>query len=266
MKKIITILSLCAMLFAVACNDDDYGPTIYEYAAINSADTPESATEDDADGISIPVVYGGRLSNPSSFTVNYSITGGTYGTDYTVVDGNGASGSVTIPAGADPETAIQIIGVPDLDLEDNVELTVTLSATSNGLAIGYPGVSTVTVTLEDDDCLYEEETYVATAGGHEYYSDGSEYPDGAPDYPVGFTLTGEHEFTMDNYWGSNYEVKLTIDPATLVITVPAQTLTDGSTVVGTGKLSTCSRIMTIQTVLVNGGSTYDFKNTYTFPE
>lgn len=266
MKKILSILSLCAMLFAVACNDDDYGPTIYEYTAINAAGTPESATEDDPDGISIPVVYGGRLSNPSSYTVDYAITGGTYGVDYVVVGGNGASGTVTIPAGTDPEAIIQVKGVPDLDLEDPVELTVTISNPSNGLAISYPGPSSVTITLEDDDCDYIEDSYITTAGGHEFYDDGSDYPSDGSDYDINFTLTGEHEFTMDNYWDSGIEVTFTIDPITLVITVPEQNVGGSNTVHGTGKLSTCGRVMTIQTVLVYGGDTYDFKNTYTFPE
>lgn len=268
MKKIISIFSLSLLLFATACNDDDYGPTTYEYAAINASAIPESISEDAGTSLTIPVVYGGKLANPSSFTVNYKISGGTYGTDYTIIGGSSSTGSVTIPAGATGTDAIgniEILPTADFDTESSVELTVTLEGTSNGLSIGYPGLKEFTFTIEDDDCEYVASEYEATAGGREFYSDGSEYPDG-DDYDVNFTLLGENEFQMDNFWDSGWEVTFTIDPVTLVITVPEQDLPSGYHVSGTGKLSTCTKVMNIDTYLYNDAGTYEdtHKNRFTF--
>lgn len=266
MKKLLNILSVSVMLVAFACNDDDdYGPAVYEYAAIDASNVVDEANEDSEDGVSIPVTYGGRISNPSSFTVSYTITGGTYGTDYTVTGGTGSSGSITIPAGSDPVGTLQILGVPDNVEEDAVSLNVTFSTTSNGLIVGYPGTNEIEVTLADDDCAYVEAEYITTAAATEYYDDGSVYPDDGSTYDVVFELTGENEFTMDNYWDSGLSVTFTIDPTTLLVTVPLQSLGGANTVQGTGKLSTCGKLLTIQTVLKYGANTYDFENTYQFP-
>ncbi len=259
MKKILSILLFSLLFVVIACNDDDYAPATYEYAAIESSDVPESISEDAGTSVAIPVVYGGKLSNPSSFTVNYSITGGTYGVDYTVVGGSSSAGSITVPAGATGTEAIgniEILPTADLETEASVLLTITLESTSNGLSIGYPGLKELTLTIEDDDCEYVESEYEAAAGGREFYSDGSEYPDG-DDYEVNFISLGGNEFQMDNFWDSGWAVTFTIDPATLVITVPEQDLPGGYHVSGTGKLSTCTKTMLIETHLFNDAGTYD---------
>jgi hypothetical protein len=257
------------LLLVAACNNDTYGPTIHEYAGIDTSSIPVSVTEDSGEQVSIPVVYGGTLSNPTAFTVNYKIEGGVYGTDYTVVGGSSASGTVSIPAGATGDKAVgdfKIVPVADTKTEPNVELTITLVDASNGLSMGYPAAKSYVLTVEDDDCEYVADDYVGAAGGREFYSDGSEYPAGAPDYTVNFTSTGTNEFKMDDFWDSGWEMTFTVDPNTLEVTVPLQDLPSNYHVEGTGKVSTCSKVITIETHLYNTSGSYDdtHTNVYTF--
>lgn len=269
MKKLLSIFSLSLLLLIVSCKDESYGPTIYEFATIDTSDIPESVAEDSDETVTIPIVYGGTLSNATTFTVNYKIEGGTYGTDYVVVGGSAATGSVSIPAGTTGDKAVGLIEikpVADLKAEDNVELTITLVDASNGLSLGFPGAKTYTLTVEDDDCEYIEDDFVGVAAGREFYDDGSTYPSDpdAPGYPVEFTSTGTNELQMDNFWGSGYHVSFTVNPTTLEVTVPDQDIEDGFHVKGTGKVSTCGKTITL-TIDMNGpGYTGTFDNVYSF--
>lgn len=271
MKKLLSIFSLSLLLLIASCRDESYGPTTYEFATIDTSDIPESVTEDSDETVTIPVLYGGTLSNATAFTVNYKIEGGTYGADYVVVGGSAATGSVSIPAGTTGDKAIgliEIVPVADLKKEPNVELTITLVDASNGLSLGFPGAKSYTFTVEDDDCDYVEANFIGTAAGREFYDDGSTYPTDpdAPGYDVGFTSTGTNAFEMDNFWGSSYHVAFTIDPTTFVVTVPGQDIEDGFHVDGTGTVSTCGKTITITMNMDGPGYTGTFKNVYTFPE
>src|SRR5687767_5243223 len=133
MKKYLFLLLAFA---AVSCfPDDDVKPAEFEYVGIRTVGVAASTTEDGGATVNIPVHFGGSIENPASFTVNYTVTGGTYGTDYTIVNGTSATGTVTIPAGKTGIETIGLIGikaVPNLVKQPNVVLTITIDEASTG--------------------------------------------------------------------------------------------------------------------------------------
>gem|GEM_PF-4383636 len=157
MKKYIWTLLVAVVAFA--CADEDYESATREYVGINNAGLVTSVAENSA-GISIPLYYGGDFVNSRPVTVTYEITGGTYGTDYTVVDGTGATGTIVIPTGTPFKDALKklvVKGVPDFDNEPDVHLVLTLKSADNDVKVGYPMLGSYAFTIADDDCLYDFE-------------------------------------------------------------------------------------------------------------
>jgi len=155
MKKY--ILALIVGVIAFACADDDYESAFREYVGIKPTGVPTNVSENSA-GITIPLVYGGNLKNDRPITVNWEVTGGTYGTDYTVVGASASTGTVSIPAGTTFTEAISSIvikGVPDFKNEPDVPLTFTLKSADDGVQVGYPMQVSYSFVIADDDCVFE---------------------------------------------------------------------------------------------------------------
>jgi hypothetical protein len=157
MKKY--ILTLIVAVIAFACADDDVESAFREYVGIRTTDVPANVSENSA-GITIPLFYGGNVTNPKDVVVNWEVVGGTYGTDYTVVGGSASTGTVTIPAGKTFTEAINkvvIKGVPDFKNEPDVPLTLKLTSADNGVQVGYPMAVSYSFIIADDDCLLDFE-------------------------------------------------------------------------------------------------------------
>lgn len=267
MKKYFFIL---LVVLGFACTpDDDYRSATYHWIGIKTQDLPTSFSEGSVDGVSIPIVFGGEVSNASPITVNYTVTGGTYGTDYTVVGGSSANGTVTIPAGAAGTEAvgiIQIVPVGDFDTESNVDLVVTIESASNGATIGFPLKNSFAVTMTDDDCEF---TFIGDLGGVDGYMPGLDY-----ECPAAVTIThvsgtdytidGLNVDFMENIWSeviqNSVPVEVTIS-AGGEITIPQQfiftTLYDGSLydyeIVGSGQVNRCEGNVTLNYEMIQDG-------------
>ncbi len=263
MKKYIFLWALIA---AISCSpDNSYKPATHEWVGIKKP-TKLTTTEDSGVPITMNLYTGGELTNAASFDVPYTITGGTYGTDYTVVGGSSASGTVTIPAGDLGTVAfntIKITPVANSVKEANKVLTVTLGTpTDSKIAVGYPLLPSIDVTIVDDDCSYVEADYIKTAQGRETYSPTGCYPSNCTStYPVVMTKTATNTLSTDNFWDSGWVINIVVDPATNTVTIPTQSPATGVTVSGSGTIATCSKTMTFSTHIVWPAQSYDDTNT-----
>jgi hypothetical protein len=258
MKKY--IWSIIVALAVAACAEEDYNSAFREFAGINSAGLITNISEDVGE-ISIPVLYGGNLNNASTFNVNYEITGGTYGEDYTVVGGSSSTGTVAIAPGKTGTEAIGrivISGVPDFDTEENVVLTVKLTSADGDVQVGYPYKTSHTFTIADDDCAFD---FVGDLEGVDGNIDGLDYESPAD---VTIASTGGTSYTIDglnsdfilNIWGEEIQtsvpVVMTIAPGG-AITIADQfiftTLYNGNlydyNISGTGQVNFCDGTVVI---------------------
>lgn len=155
MKKYLVIL--LAWMMVVSCTpDDSTDPVKYHYVGIKKNGLA-TTTSEDGGVFNIPVYFGGELVNDQSFEVGFTVTGGTYGTDYTIVGASSESGTVTISAG-DLGSALGNIGIlptVDYDNESDFGLTVTLTSAPEGFSIGYPLSKSYSFTVKDDDCEFD---------------------------------------------------------------------------------------------------------------
>jgi hypothetical protein len=207
-----------------ACTpDDSVAPLKYEYVGVR----PQAITRLEGAGtFSVDVFYGGTLENPSGFTVDYIVSGGTYGADYTIVGAAGPSGTVTIPAGAAGSEAVgKIMIVPDEDAvqEPSVNLVVTISNSSNGLVVGqYPLKDKINVTINDDDC-----DFIRT----DFIGDFDALEPGYGTYTVTFSEDpgDANAIIADNFWDFGGVVTYVFDPSSNLVTLPTQDVIMGGT-------------------------------------
>jgi len=266
MKKYIFLWALIAV---ISCSpDNSYKTASHDYVGIKKP-TKLTTTEDSGVPITMNLYTGGELTNAASFDVPYTITGATYGTDYTVVGGSSATGTVTIPAGDLSTVAfntIKIMPVANAVKQANKVLTVTLGTpTDSNIKVGYPLLPSIDVTIVDDDCDYVEADYIKTTQAKETASTSNPfYPTGCypsnctSTYAVVMTKTATNTLTTDNFWGSGYVINIIVDPATNTLSIPFQTLEPGWTVIGSGTIATCSKTWTFSTHIVGPG--YDDTN------
>lgn len=270
MKKY--IFTAVVALTAFACNNNDtFESAFRQYVGINSVGLSKSIGEDDG-SVTIPVKFGGDFKNASAITVAYTVSGGTYGTDYTIDGGSGASGTVTIPAGelADAKATIKIVPVADFITEEDVPLTVTITSVTGGdnLQIGYPLNPTFSVTIADDDCDYVFANLTGVAESMEIYAD-SEY---GP-YDTEFSEVSENRVSLDNFWDSGMEIEFIYHPDDRSVEVVDQTWSQyGFTwnIEGSGKMNTCGNSLKVTVHFTSpdysGGYDDTFDLTYAFPE
>jgi len=189
MKKYILIL--LAAFVAYACVDTDYNSAFQEYIGINPGDLATEIVET-ADSVAIPIIFGGETTIPEGLSVTYTITGGSLGETYTLDDNLEASGTLPIAAGKLGETYIVIRGTEDFDVDDNFDLVVTITGVNReGVRLGYPFVTSHTVTVKDDDCAFEFE---GPNEGVEMYFDLIDYTE---DADVTITHTGGTQYTIE---------------------------------------------------------------------
>jgi len=267
MKKIFWTVIIAAMAFA--CNNEDFNAAERKYVGIKTNGLPLSIAEDSDAGVTIPVAFGGDFVNPSAITVNYKVDGGTFGKDYTIVGGTGATGTLTVAAGDTWTKAVgQLIikGVPDFDTEPSVPLTLTLTGTSDGSQVGYPLGVSYAFTIADDDCDYVFENLTGTASSTEVYTDGDPY---GP-YDTEFTVVDDNHIIMDNFWDSAMAIELLYHPETRTVEVVDRSWTQYGydwQISGTGTMNTCSNSVTITVHLTSVAYDYDntFEVQYKFP-
>ena len=203
------------------------------------------------------------MENAESFTVPFTVTGGTFGEDYTIAGQTSSSGTISIPPGTTGTAAseIRLTPIGDQILEDDVVLTISLGEPSNGISTGYPLAASYTLTIANDDCEYVEAEFIGEAGAREFYSNGSQYPvASSPDYVVNFVSLGNNVLQMDNFWDSGWIVNININPATSTVTVPLQDIPGGWHVEGSGSLNSCTNELLISTRIYNDDGTYDDTN------
>lgn len=266
MKKYLIILSL---IVGFACTpDDDYNSADYDYVGIRTTGLPASVGEDSDVTVTIPVYYGGQLTNGSAITVNYTVSGGAYGTDYTIEGGTSENGSVSVAAGntgSDAMGTIKIKPVKDFVTESNVRLTVTLVDASNGVGVGYPLKNSFSFTIADDDCDFTFEDFVGTAASKEKYADGSVYPSGTNTYDTEFTVVEGTTVEIDNFWDSGMVVQLTLNGDTRTVSVVENTWSQyGYTwsISGSGTLNTCGSKMSIEFTLTSPDYAGGYEDTF----
>jgi hypothetical protein len=265
MKKL--IYSLLILFSAFACADDEFNSAFREYAGIKPTDLPTSIPEDSGT-ISIPVFYGGNLTNDQPFAVSYTVTGGVYGTDYTIDGGSSANGTVTIIAGAAGTVAkgiIKIIPKADFITESNVTLTVTLTSAERDVKVGYPLQPSYSFTIADDDCDFE---WIGDLGGVDVNLDLDDTKftaDVTAALNAGvYTIDGLNVGFMEDFWGETIQTsvpvvmtvteggKITIAEQFIFTTDYKGDLFDYK-ITGTGQVNNCSGDVTINYELDQDG-------------
>ena len=285
MKKLIFFLALSFLAFNCA-EDESFNAAEREYAGIRTTGVTTSLPEDGGGTFTVPIYYGGKTENGSAFTVSYAVTGATYGTDYTIVGGTAATGTVTVPVGATGTVAfvnLQLKPVANFITQANKLLTITLTEAAGGKQVGYPLVKSIVLTIADDDCDYVEANFAPkTAATREIlYNDGSgDYPGStstktcnsiARRYCSNFTVTGANTFQITNVWDSGWNVSATLNPANRTITVPQVSFSDFGydwTLSGSGTISTCGKTILIRMHLSDATLEYNdlqWTQEYTFP-
>jgi hypothetical protein len=243
MKKI--FYSAALVLALAACSDEDYNSAFREYAGIKTTGIP-TAPVAEGTKVVVTVGYGGQVTNATSRTISYKITGGEYGTDYTVVGGTGATGTVTIPEGPtkDAKVTFEVQSLHDFIEEDDITLTIEITDAA-GLQIGYPYQPKVKVTFLDDDCTFDEETWKGTFSALEDYATGSDY--GPYDVTFEQDAVDPNKYIFHKFWDSGITAYIIFDPNSNVVTFPAQDDGDGTAITGSGTYNQCSKTMVIST-------------------
>lgn len=146
MKFRFTYLILCFLLIFASCNEDDEnlnGTGVVEFT-IQELTEVENATN--ALGINIGV----DSYNHAGGTIGVTISGGSYGDDYTTSTEN-ASFNLDVDPG-ELLTSFTLIPVDDDIIEDNVILTITLTDVTGALQLGENTTLVFTI-LDNDDPL-----------------------------------------------------------------------------------------------------------------
>jgi hypothetical protein len=216
MKKILYFAMI--VLGALACTpDNDYNGAFWDYVGIVSQNIPKTAYED-AGAVSIPIGYGNRPTTDKAYTVNYKVTGGTYGADYTVEGSADGSGTVTVPAGQSGKQTIgfiKIVPIKDLDIEKDVPITITLESEDGSVNVGYPYKSTVGLTLGNDDCAYKAADWTGGFSAVEKVKDKSDVT-----YDVIVTPDADtpNKYNMTNFNNKKLAASFALDPASRNVT------------------------------------------------
>jgi len=258
MKKILySAMMVCGVL---ACTPDrDYETAYRKYVGINTTALKATAIPEDGGGkFEIDVAYGepDPTGKKPGISVSYEITGGTYGTDYTLEGGSGAKGTIQIPEGEAGKTFGKLFIKPIADeiSEADVKLTVTLTSGPEGVSVGYPYVKSVDLVIQNDDCDYEAESWAGTFAATEVYATGDPY--GPYDIDLVQDAGDPNKFVFDDFWDSGITAYVVFDPNSRAVTFPTQDDGDGGTISGTGSYLQCAGTFKIDVTYVTGGKTY----------
>ncbi|MBX2871819.1 MAG: hypothetical protein KTR30_06965 [Saprospiraceae bacterium] len=190
-----------------------------------------SIAENSPEPVSIPVIFSSKAGATASGTIQFEVSGGQEGVDYTLVN---ADKSLSISSGNGFQGLIQIQPLDNTESSDtDIELTITLLNGSNG-TIGFPGpdntnTASHTLTIIDDDC-----PVIPIGGTYASVSRGTSTDGCCTDEITGFqaeiTITdnGDGSFTLNDFsggiyleWYDVYNITSQDDsPATFTITDP----------------------------------------------
>lgn len=196
---LVTLLSACEDLPDVLSYKGD---NFYRFAS-----TASSIAENSPNPISIPVIFSSKDGISASGNIQFEISGGTEGVDYTLVN---SDQSLSISSTNGFRGAIMIQPVDNSESSDtDIELTITLLNGTNGV-IGFPGPdnsnsATHTLTIIDDDC-----PIIPIGGTYASVSRGTSTDGCCPDEITGFqseiTITdnGDGTFTLNDFSGGIY--------------------------------------------------------------
>lgn len=178
------------------------GEDFYRFASPAS-----SIAENSPDPVSIPVIFTSKIGASASGTIQFEVSGGQEGVDYTLVN---ADQSLSISSGNGFQGLIQIQPLDNSESSDtDIELTITLLNGSNG-TIGFPGpdntnTASHTLTIVDDDC-----PIIPIGGTYASVSRGTSTDGCCTDEITGFqseisiTDNGDGTFTLNDFSGGIY--------------------------------------------------------------
>ena len=191
---------LLSVLFLTSCEED---LTVYtpesSYAQLTSS-TTSTMSESSTTGTTIKVVLG-TLSNDSGESFDFTVTGDSSRYTITPVDGK-----VVFSAGS-YEATITVTPVDNNVSDGNADLTITLTGENVGVGGDGEDLTSVAVTIIDDDCpIVIDDTALWTA---QYVYSAS----GPPATEIALTKVADNQWYLPTTWGYNAVSWLTGNPA-----------------------------------------------------
>ncbi len=255
---------LVSLLFLTSCEEDVlvYTPES-SYAHLTSS-TSATMGESSTTGKTINVVLG-TVSNDSGESFDFTVTGDS--SRYTVTP---ADGKVVFSAGS-YEATITVTPVDNTVSDGNADLTITL--TGENVGVGGDGVdlTSVTVTIIDDDCPIVIDDTASWIAQYDYTSSTRGL---MPANEIVLTKVGDNQWYLPTTWGLNgvswltansaydgryvFEALITLNPADLTCTIDGlSSLTPGG---DSGSYDPCSNTFTFASLndaLFSGGAGLD---------
>ena len=248
---------LVSLLFLTSCEEDVlvYSPES-SYAQLASS-TAATMSESSTTGTTIKVVLG-TVSNDSGESFDFTVTGDS--SRYTITP---ADGKVVFSAGS-YEATITVTPVDNNVSDGNADITITL--TGENVGVGGDGIdlTSVAVTIIDDDCpIVIDDTALWTA---QYVYSAA----GPPATEIALTKVADNQWYLPTTWGYNavswltgvpaydglyvFDAVITLNPADLTCIIEGTSaLTPGG---DTGSYDPCANKFTFSTLndeLFSGG-------------
>lgn len=159
---------------------------------IQFASSTASITENSSDLMVTTVLFGGE-SNETGITVKYTVTSSDP-SRYTLTP---SSGTIDIPAG-EFSTDIVLKPIDNFDVDGNVDVLIELT-TASSKPIGVAGenieFAKKAITIIDNDCPIDINSWVGTYTVFENFTSGGNAPSG-----------------LNNFFGESYQVELSLLP------------------------------------------------------
>lgn len=199
------LLLLALALGFSACEETKYdiesytGESFYRFTG-----SSVTAFESDVDPVEIPVLF--STTDGSSGSVDFQITGGTAGTDYTLLN---SGNSLSFDAGSGYQDVIRIQPINNMDNDQDVILDIVLSNPQGGV-IGFPGpdnTNTATYKVNILNVLCE---IIPIGGDYNSVTTGKSTDTCCPDETVdlastvNITANGDGTFTIDDFSAGLY--------------------------------------------------------------
>lgn len=164
MKKISIFSFLAAALFIVSCQDVETPDLGVDEQWLQFGEETYTVTENSASPIIVEVFYAAD-SNPDGVTVNYSVVSDN--PDAYEISPSG--GTIQIPAG-EFKAEIVITPIDNAETDGNKNITITID--NEDIPVGLVGEGLfneeTTVTITDDDCELDLESFEGTYLANEF--------------------------------------------------------------------------------------------------
>lgn len=179
MKKLSIFSFLAAALLFVSCQDVETPDLGVDEQWLQFGESSYEVPENAANPLVVKIFYAAD-NNPNGVTVNYTVTSSNPDR-YEIVS---QTGSVEIPAG-EFSADILIDPVDNFSADGDAEITLELESDS-GIPLGIAGEGiynqTALITIIDDDCPVDIESFVGTYAVDEQFTAGSNAPNGLSDF------------------------------------------------------------------------------------